>query len=113
VLPSRSITGPTGADCGGVGAGDGGLAHTAAPTVYGFALDLACLVFARRFLSRGQRGWASYCLVAVAADLATSATAAVTHDFRWLLLGGAITWTWASIITAQLITEDPASDHSS
>ncbi len=97
----------------GVGAGGGGLAHTAAPTVYGFALDLACLVFARRFLSRGQRGWASYCLVAVAADLATSATAAVTHDFRWLLLGGAITWTWAWIITAQLITEDPASDHSS
>jgi hypothetical protein len=35
--------------------------------------------------------------------LHNAATAAITTDYRWLLLGGALTWGWAAIITAHLL----------
>jgi hypothetical protein len=84
-----------------------GLLHNAAATVAGLALDAACLVFARRFLRRHQRAWATYSLAAVALDILTAAIAANTHDFRWLLLGGAIIWTWASALAAHLMRKCP------
>lgn len=84
-----------------------GLLHNGAPTIGGLALDVACLVFARRFLTRRQTGWAAYCLVTVAADLSTAAAAAVTTDYRWLYLGGALIWGWASVVTAHVLAFNP------
>ncbi|GAA2336987.1 DUF998 domain-containing protein [Dactylosporangium salmoneum] len=82
-----------------------GQAHNTAALVSGLALDAASIVFARRFLSRGQHAWAAYSIAAVAADLAAAGIAATTGDFRWLLLGGAVTWTWASAISLKLLRQ--------
>jgi hypothetical protein len=82
-----------------------GQVHNTAALVSGLALDAASIVFARRFLNRGQHAWAAYSIAAVAADLATAGTAATTGDFRWLLLGGAVTWTWASAINLKLLRQ--------
>lgn len=82
-----------------------GQAHNTAAFVSGLALDAAGIIFARRFLSRGQHAWAVYSIAAVAADLAAAGIAATTGDFRWLLLGGAVTWTWASAISLQLLRQ--------
>ena len=86
-----------------------GQLHNTAALVSGLALDAAGIVFARRFLRRGQHAWATYSLTAVAADFATAATAATTGDFRWLLLGGAVTWTWASALSLKLLHEHTTS----
>jgi hypothetical protein len=82
-----------------------GLLHLAAPTVMGIALDAACVVFARRFFKLGEPGWAVYCLVTIAGDFSAGIAAALTQDFRLLLLGGALTWGWASVIAGRLLIE--------
>jgi hypothetical protein len=84
-----------------------GTLHNVGPTLIGLALDIGCLVFARRFFNLRQRGWAAYCLATLAADIATAAVGGVTGDYRWLLLGGALTWGWASLITARILTRHP------
>ncbi|WP_020578292.1 DUF998 domain-containing protein [Actinopolymorpha alba] len=89
-----------------------GQLHNAAALVGGLALDTAGFVFARRFLHRGQHTWAAYSLTCVVADLAAGGAAALTGDFRWLLLGGVLTWTWASALSLELLrhawSDDPA-----
>ncbi|MFE4456567.1 DUF998 domain-containing protein [Nocardia tengchongensis] len=92
---------PTGA--GAVAPSWQGQVHNTAALVSGLALDAASIVFARRFLSRGQHAWAAYSIVVVAADLTAAGMAATTGDFRWLLLGGAVTWTWASAVSLTLM----------
>lgn len=87
-----------------------GQAHNTAALVSGLALDAASIVFARRFLSRGQHAWVAYSIAAVAADFAAAGIAAETGDFRWLLLGGAVTWTWASALSLKLFREHTTGD---
>lgn len=87
-----------------------GQAHNTAALVSGLALDAASIAFARRFLRRGQHAWAVYSIAAVAADLAAAGIAATTGDFRWLLLGGAVTWTWASAISLKLLRHHTTDD---
>lgn len=87
-----------------------GQAHNTAALVSGLALDAASIVFARRFLSRGQHAWVAYSIAAVAADFAAAGVAAETGDFRWLLLGGAVTWTWASALSLKLFREHTTGD---
>jgi hypothetical protein len=85
-----------------------GQAHNTAAFVSGLALDAACIVFALLFRGRGQHAWAIYSGAAVAADLTTAALAATSHDFRWLVLGGAVTWTWASAVSLELLRQHEA-----
>lgn len=97
----------------GTGAGTSswqGQAHNTAALISGLALDGASIVFALRFTCRGQHAWAAYSIAAVAADLAAAGMAAATGDFRWLLLGGAVTWTWASAISQKLLHEHATGD---
>ncbi|MEV0590647.1 DUF998 domain-containing protein [Nonomuraea cavernae] len=82
-----------------------GMLHNLAPVFTGLTLIVACLVFARRFARLGQRGWAAYCLVTAPAYLVLGFAAFPLADLRWLLLGGALIWLWASAVTFRLITE--------
>lgn len=80
-----------------------GQLHNVAPIVIGLALDIACLVFARRFYGLGQSGWAAYSLATVVGDIATAVIAGTTGDYRWLLAGAVLTWGWAAVVTAHVL----------
>ncbi|MEU8252395.1 DUF998 domain-containing protein [Nonomuraea sp. NPDC048916] len=82
-----------------------GRAHDMVALVSGLALDAAIVAFVRRFIRRGQHAWASYSIAAVAVDLVAAGSAAATGDFRWLLLGGTVTWTWASALSLELLRQ--------
>jgi len=77
-----------------------GVLHGIAPAAAGIALIAACFVFARRYVRRGERGWAAYCLAAVVADVALTAGSFVGPDYRLMLAGGALVWIWAAVVTA-------------
>jgi hypothetical protein len=82
-----------------------GLLHSFAPALAFLALIAACFVFARRFASRGQRGWAAYCLA--------TGIALVTPDLFFgralfvpvLGFAAVLGWGWVSIVAARLIAE--------
>lgn len=91
-----------------------GALHTLAPSVMNIALVAACVVFARRYASLGQRSWAAYCLIAGVVDVAFIAASFAMADFRVMLVGGVVIWTWASAVTAHLISDlsrHPSSSH--
>lgn len=79
-----------------------GTLHSIAPVVAILSLIVACLVFARRFAGQGQRGWATYSIATVLANIALTSASFTTGDFRFLFAGGALVWIWAAVITAQL-----------
>jgi hypothetical protein len=81
-----------------------GMLHNFAPVGIGLALSAACLVFARRFAREGRRGWALYSVLAPVAYLGLGFAAFPVQDFRLMLLGGAIIWTWASALCLNLMT---------
>ncbi|GAA3783730.1 hypothetical protein GCM10022225_84870 [Plantactinospora mayteni] len=85
-----------------------GLLHNFAPVGMGLALSAACLVFARRFARDGRRGWAGYSVLAPAAYLIVGFAAFPAQDYRLMLAGGAIIWTWAAALCLNLMTERPA-----
>lgn len=82
-----------------------GLLHNFAPVGMGLALSIACLVFARRFARDGSRGWAIYSVVAPAAYLVLGFVAFPVQDFRLMLAGGAIIWTWAAVLCVKLMRQ--------
>lgn len=78
-----------------------GMLHNLAPVGMGLALVVACVVLARRFAARGRRGWAVYSVAAAVGYLVLSAVAFGAADFRWMLAGGALVWTWAAAVCAE------------
>ncbi|MEU8246699.1 DUF998 domain-containing protein [Nonomuraea sp. NPDC048916] len=85
-----------------------GILHNLAPVFTGLTLIAACLVFARRFARQGRHGWAGYSLLTAPAYLVAGFAAFPLEDMRWLLIGGALLWLWASAVTLRLITESQA-----
>jgi hypothetical protein len=84
--------------------------HFVVAAIAFLALVTACFVFARRFASLGQRGWAVYCATtgavffAAFAGIATgSGTAVLGVTFAAAVVLG---WTWLSVLAARLTTEE-------
>jgi hypothetical protein len=84
-----------------------GALHTIAPVVAGIALTAACFVFARRFAGLGQRGWVAYSVVVPVLYLILGFAAFPAEDFRLMLVGGALIWSWASVVALKLLRERP------
>lgn len=82
-----------------------GLLHNFAPVGMGVAVSVACLVFARRFARDGRRGWAAYSVIAAVAYYVLGFAAFPAQDFRLMLVGGAIIWTWAAALSLRLLTD--------
>jgi uncharacterized membrane protein YhaH (DUF805 family) len=84
-----------------------GTVHSIAPALASVALIAACLVFARRFAARGQRGWAAVCVAVAVASLAPDAF--LNHDWFYVILGAAVTLGlgWSSLVAARLLAETP------
>jgi uncharacterized protein DUF998 len=82
-----------------------GLLHTVAPMLAGIAIVAACFVFARRFRALGQRGWAAYSVVAAVVYLVLGFASFPAEDFRLMLAGGILVWTWASVVAARLLRD--------
>ena len=87
-----------------------GAVHFVVAAIAFLALVTACFVFARRFASLGQRGWAVYCATtgavffAAFAGIATgSGTAVLGVAFAAAVVLG---WTWLSVLAARLTTEE-------
>ncbi|HEU4541286.1 MAG TPA: DUF998 domain-containing protein [Jiangellaceae bacterium] len=79
-----------------------GILHGFAPAVAGLALVIACIVFVRRFAAEGRRGWLIYSVVAAVVYVVLGFASFPAEDFRLMLAGGAVIWTWASAVTARL-----------
>lgn len=82
-----------------------GVLHNFAPVGMGLALLLACVVFARGFAKEGRRGWAAYSGLAAVGYVVLSSIAFGATDFRWMLAGGALIWTWAAILCLRALVE--------
>ncbi len=90
-----------------------GLLHFVSGGLGFLGLIAACFVFARRFGSRGQRGWAAYSVatgvlffaafvgIAVGANASGAALAFVTLAFTAAVVLG---WVWVSVMAARLRT---------
>jgi len=81
-----------------------GVLHNFAPVGVGLALSAACLVFARRFARDGRRGWALYSVLAPVAYLVLGFAALPVEDYRLMLVGGAVIWTWACAVCLDQMT---------
>ncbi len=80
-----------------------GTLHTVGPIVAAAAIVAACFVFARRFARLGEPGWAWYSGIAAIAYLILAFASFPAGDFRLMLAGGALGWTWASVIALRLL----------
>ena len=90
-----------------------GMLHNIAPVGMGLALSVACLVFARRFAREGRRGWTVYSVLAPAAYLVLGFAAFPAQDYRLMLAGGAVIWTWASALCLSSMTARPVAERRS
>lgn len=82
-----------------------GALHMVGPLVAGIAMVAACFVFARRFARLGHRGWVAYSVVVAVLYLALGFAAFPAEDFRLLLAGGILIWSWASAVALGLLRE--------
>lgn len=82
-----------------------GVLHAVAPTVAAIAIAAACFVFARRFARLGERGWVWYSVVAAVAYLILGFASFPAGDFRLMLAGGLLVWSWASVIALRLLNQ--------
>lgn len=80
-----------------------GILHGIAPAVAAVALVAAAFVFARRFAAEGRRGWVAYSIGAVLLDLGLTSVTFAVDDYRWMLAGGIVIWTWAAAVTAYVL----------
>jgi hypothetical protein len=82
-----------------------GLGHLVAGGIGFLCLIAGCAVFARRFASQGERGWATYSLATGAVFLAGFAGIASGNQVGWLNLafGAAVVtaWVWVSAVCAR------------
>jgi len=79
-----------------------GMLHAVAPTVAAIAIVAAAMVFARRFHGRGERGWMWYSIGAMVAYLVLAFASFPAGDFRLMLAGGVLGWSWASVVALRL-----------
>jgi hypothetical protein len=77
-----------------------GILHGIAPAAASLALLAACFVFARRFAAEGKRGWVICSIVVAAAELVLTSISFAIADYRFMLAGGVIIWTWIAAVTA-------------
>ncbi|MGQ0549176.1 MAG: DUF998 domain-containing protein [Armatimonadota bacterium] len=84
-----------------------GIVHGVAPIVGFLSLIAACFVFARRFASRGQRGWAAYCTATGAVVLALSVWPSFSGDFVPLWVALVLGFGWPSVMAVRLMTGRP------
>lgn len=82
-----------------------GLLHALAPAVAGIAIVAACFVFARRFARLRERGWMWYSMLAAVVYLILGFASFPAEDFRLMLAGGILVWTWASVIALRLLRQ--------
>ena len=87
-----------------------GALHFVVAGIAFLSLIAACFVFARRFASLGQRGWAAYCVAigviffaAFAGVASGSGDAGLNVAFAVAVVLG---WTWVSVIAARLMVEE-------
>jgi hypothetical protein len=80
-----------------------GLLHAVAPAVAGIAIVAACFVFARRFHRLGEPGWRWYSVAAAVVYLILGFASFPAGDFRLMLAGGILVWSWASVIALRLL----------
>jgi Protein of unknown function (DUF998) len=86
-----------------------GLLHFICGGVGFLALIAACFVMARRFASRGQRGWAAYSIATGVIFFAAFAGIATGSGQSWSVIGfwiGVVfAWAWISAMAVKLLTE--------
>ncbi|MCP2637442.1 DUF998 domain-containing protein [Microbacterium sp. HD4P20] len=82
-----------------------GTLHNLSPTLIAVSLVAACIVLARRFAGEKRWGWTAYCIATPVAYLVLGFAAFPLGDFRWVLAGGAIIWTWPAVVAAGLLRE--------
>ncbi len=84
--------------------------HTFAFYVAFLSLIVACFVFARRFASLGEWGWASYCAASGVLAPVLIAVGSSNPSLVGLIIAiaGAIAFGWVSVMAARLIVELPA-----
>lgn len=86
-----------------------GMLHFMTGGIGFLALIAACFVFARRFASFGEKGWAAYSIVTSIVFFASFVGIASGSGNPWTILGfwiGLIfAWTWISLFTRRLMTE--------
>lgn len=80
-----------------------GILHAIAPPVGFLSLIAACFVFARRFASQKQRGWAAYCAVTGVVVLALSVWPNFTGNFVPLWVAMVLGFGWASVMAGRLM----------
>lgn len=86
-----------------------GMLHFMAGGIGFLALIAACFVFARRFASLGEKGWALYSIITGLIFFASFVGIASGSGNPWTILGfwiGLIfAWTWISLLSRRLMTE--------
>lgn len=85
-----------------------GILHGVAPAVAGIALVAVAVVFARRFAGQARRVWVAYSIAAAALYVILAFASFPAEDYRLMLAGGVIIWTWASAVTARLLADSTA-----
>ena len=80
-----------------------GTLHNLSPTLIAVSLVAACIVLARRFAGEKRWGWMVYCIAAPVSYLVLGFAAFPLGDFRWVLAGGAIIWTWPAVVAGGLL----------
>ena len=80
--------------------------HFASNGIGFLALIAACFVFARRFASLGQRGWATFSMITGTVFLATFLGIASGEGQSWTIpgfwAGMVFVWLWLSVLSARL-----------
>lgn len=82
-----------------------GFVHGLAPVLAGIAIVAAGFVFARRFAAEGRRGWVVYSVLAAVVFLVLGFASFPAEDFRLMLAGGILIWTWASAVALRVLLD--------
>lgn len=84
-----------------------GLLHFMTGGIGFLALIAACFVFARRFATLGQKGWAAYSIITGVIFFASFIGIASGSGNDWIILGFwigvVLAWTWISLMARQLM----------
>jgi hypothetical protein len=82
-----------------------GIGHLVAGGIGFLCLIVGCMVFARRFASQGERGWAAYSVATGVIFLAGFVGIASGNQVAWVNLAfgtaAVIAWAWISVVCAR------------
>lgn len=89
-----------------------GLLHLVSAGIGFLALIAACFVFARRFASSRQRGWAAYSVATGVLFFAAFVGVATGSGQTWSVMGFwvgvVVAWAWLFMLAVKLLTTQPA-----